>query len=326
MAGLTVQNFVSAAVGIAVAMALVRGLARRRSHDDRQLLGRPHADDDPDPAAALDRRSRSCSSSQGVVQNLHGAGTRAHRRGRRPRSIPGGPVASQEAIKELGTNGGGSVNANSAHPFENPNAVHELLRDAGAPRDPVRAHLHVRQAGRRPAAGLGVFAAMFVLWLGVALASRCTSRPPATRSSRRARPARPPRRRAATWRARRCASARPTSGLFAASTTGTSTGAVDRAHDSFTPLGGAVPLVNMMLGEVSPGRHRRRALRDAHLRPARGLHRRPDGRPDAGVPRQEDPGGGDEARRRSTSSSCRPLILVFAGDLGACSTRRSRRS
>ena len=130
MAGLTVQNFVSAAVGITVAVALIRGLAARRTG------GRPCS------ATSGSTSSATCCYvllpiafvaalvlvSQGVA-----ADARA-RRSRGPSSR--GPVASQEAIKELGTNGGGFFNVNSAHPFENPNGAHQLRRAAADPRDP----------------------------------------------------------------------------------------------------------------------------------------------------------------------------------------------
>jgi K+-transporting ATPase ATPase A chain len=92
-------------------------------------------------------------------------------------------------------------------------------------------------------------------------------------------------------------SARPAAGSSAASTTGTSTGAVNCAHDSMTPLGGMSPMANMMLGEVSPGGTGAGLYGMLGLRPARGVHRRPDGRADTGVPGQEDPGRRDEARR-----------------------------
>ena len=123
MAGLAVQNFVSAAVGMAVAVALVRGFARSRTDRignfwvDLVRGMRAH------PAAARRRRRPSSLVALGAVQNLS---VRHRRRPRWPgghQTITGGPVASQEAIKELGTNGGGFYNANSAHPFENPNAA-----------------------------------------------------------------------------------------------------------------------------------------------------------------------------------------------------------
>ena len=128
MAGLTVQNFVSAATGIALAIALVRGFARRSA----QTVGNFWVD--------LTRaRSTSCCRSrsssalvfvwQGMPQNL-GAYTEATTLEGAKQTIAQGPVASQEAIKLLGTNGGGFFNANSAHPFENPNAITNLIADA----------------------------------------------------------------------------------------------------------------------------------------------------------------------------------------------------
>ena len=88
--------------------------------------------------------------SQGVIQNTHGF-TKAHTVEGTTQQIPGGPVASQEAIKELGNNGGGFFNVNSAHPFENPNGVTELLRDLPDPRHPVLAGVDLRADGEGPA-------------------------------------------------------------------------------------------------------------------------------------------------------------------------------
>ena len=167
MAGLAVQNFVSAAVGLAVAVALIRGLVRRRSATRSATSGSTSS------AASSGSCCRSSFVvaivfvSQGVVQNFHGDHDRHHGRGRRRRSIPGGPVASQEAIKELGTNGGGFFNANSAHPFENPNGFTNLLADR-------RCSCSSRSPSPTPSGGWPrtskqgwvVFAAMFVLWIG----------------------------------------------------------------------------------------------------------------------------------------------------------------
>ena len=119
MAGLAVQNFVSAAVGIAVAVALVRGFARAQDRPAGQLLGRPDPDHAADAAAGLRWSRAIVLIAGGVVQNLSG-GTDVTTLAGATQHITGGPVASQEAIKELGTNGGGFYNANSAHPFENP--------------------------------------------------------------------------------------------------------------------------------------------------------------------------------------------------------------
>ena len=129
LAGLAVQNFVSAAVGIAVAVALDPRPRPPRQRHDRQLLGRPHP---RHPARSCCRSSLVAAVvllAGGVIQNFAGFTERARRSPAAPQTIPGGPVASQEAIKLLGTNGGGFFNANSAHPFENPTGVDEPVRD-----------------------------------------------------------------------------------------------------------------------------------------------------------------------------------------------------
>ena len=153
MAGLTVQNFVSAAVGISVAIAFVRGLVRRQS----ETIGNFWVDLVRTTTRVLLPLAFVVALllvSQGVVQTLRGPATAQTLEGA-SQEIYRAPVASQEAIKELGTNGGGIANANSAHPFENPTGVHELRRVAGDPADPVRAHLCVRSVGGQPASGLG---------------------------------------------------------------------------------------------------------------------------------------------------------------------------
>ena len=151
MAGLAVHNFVSAAAGAAVAVALIRGFVRRRTHTFgnfwvdlvrttiRVLL----------PLAIV---FTLVLVSQGAVQNFHQARTVTTVTGQ-TQTIPGGPMASQEAIKEIGENGGGFTNANSSHPFENPNGITEHPRDLDAARDPVRPHVDVREDGRRREAG-----------------------------------------------------------------------------------------------------------------------------------------------------------------------------
>ncbi len=244
MAGLAVQNFLSAAVGIAVVIALVRGLTRRQSDTIgnfwvdlvrttvRVLL----------PIAVV---LAIALASQGVVQNLHGF-TRAHTVAGATQSIPGGPVASQEAIKELGTNGGGFYNANSAHPFENPTALTDLIEIWALLVIPFSlAFAFGRLVGNRRQ-GWTLFAAMFLLWIGsVGIATHFEV-------------AGNPRVHAvgaigSNMEGKEVRFGAPASALFAVSTTGTSTGAVNASHDSFTPLGGGVVVANMMLGEVSPG-------------------------------------------------------------------------
>ena len=263
MAGLTVQNFVSAAVGIAVAIALVRGHHAPAERDDRELLGRPHAQ----RRRASSCRSRSCSPSRSPgwasSRTLHGpvdahtvaGATQAI--SRRPGREPGGDQGARHERRRASQR---ELRAS----VREPDRPHEPPRDVGAARDPVRAHVRLRAPRRRPAAGLGDLRRD-----ARALGRRGRARDVGSRSTATRRCSARHARRRRTWRARRCASARPRSALFAASTTGTSTGAVNAAHDSFTPLGGAVPLVNMMLGEVSPGGVGLGALRNARVRAAR---------------------------------------------------------
>ena len=252
MVGLAVQNFVSAAVGIAVAIALVRGLVRRRS----TTIGNFWVDLTRTVTRVLLPVSIVAALlfvSQGVVQNFSG-GTEAQTLEGATQVIPGGPVASQEAIKELGTNGGGFYNANSAHPFENPNGFTNLVQMALILIIPFALTYTFGTLAKNRRQGWAVFAAMFVLWAGsaaLAMGFETAGNPmlddqgvtqEATGDQA-----------GGNLEGKEVRFGPATSGLYAATTTGTSTGAVISAHDSFTPGGGAVPLVNMMLGEVSPG-------------------------------------------------------------------------
>ena len=154
--------------------------------------------------------------------------------------IPMGPVASQEVIKELGTNGGGFFNANSAHPFENPNAAHQFSRNPADSVHPGRADLHLWPHGGQSAAGLGdTSAAMAILFLaGVLSAYAAESQPnPALAGL-------PLDQSAGNLEGKEVRFGVANSALFATATTGTSCGAVNSMHDSFNPLGGMVPLVN----------------------------------------------------------------------------------
>jgi K+-transporting ATPase ATPase A chain len=241
MAGLTVQNFVSAAVGIAVAVALVRGLVRGRS----ATIGNFWADLTRTTTRVLLPLATILALilvSQGVVQSLRGSAEATTIEGA-TQSIWRGPVGSQEAIKELGTNGGGPANVNSAHPFENPTAFTNLLEMLALLAIPFALTFAFGRLVGDRRQGWAVFAAMFVLWIasaGLAMGFEIDGNPRIDASS-------------PNMEGKEVRFGAAASGLFAASTTGTSTGAVNASHDSFTPLGGAVPLVNMMLGEVSPG-------------------------------------------------------------------------
>jgi K+-transporting ATPase ATPase A chain len=241
-AGLAVQNFLSATVGIAVAIALVRGFARRGSGtignfwvDLTRSLTRILLPIAFIAAIAL--------ISAGVVQNLGGF-TAVHTVAGATQQIPGGPVASQEAIKLLGTNGGGFFNANSAHPFENPTPWSNVLEillilciPFALPRTFGRMVGDNRQ-GYAIAAVMGVIfvaALVAVSWLEAAGSGAAPQAAGGAMEGKEQR------------------FGILGSALFAASTTGTSTGAVNSMHDSYTALGGMIPMVNMMLGEVAPG-------------------------------------------------------------------------
>ena len=245
-AGLAVQNFVSAAVGIAVAVALVRGFAARRSGTlgnfwvdlvrgcYRLLL----------PIAAIAAIALIAS---GVVQNFAGftevstltGGTQA---------IPGGPVGSQEAIKLLGTNGGGFYNANSAHPFENPTPVSNLLQNVlmlAIPFSLPRAFGKMVGDNRQGYAILAVMGTLYLVSLTVLSwieGSAMGSAPQLAGGAISG---------AMEGKEQRFGIFGST--LFATTSTLTSTGAVNSMHDSYTSLGGMMPMLNMMLGEVAPG-------------------------------------------------------------------------
>jgi K+-transporting ATPase ATPase A chain len=252
MAGLAVQNFVSPVVGLCVAMALVRSLARRRV----SVVGNFWVDLVRGtvrvflPLAAV---VAIVLMSQGVIQNLDGFRSVDTVAGA-TQQIPGGPVASQEAIKQLGQNGGGFFNANSMHPFENPNGFTNLLQIATILLIPFALTYAYGRMVRDQKQGWVVFGVMAVLLAGsMALATGMEvggnqelTRLGADQSLTATQSGGNLEGKETRFGAAGC-------GMFSASTTGTSTGAVNCAHDSMTPLGGMAPMANMMLGEVSPG-------------------------------------------------------------------------
>nr|A3Q5E2.1 RecName: Full=Potassium-transporting ATPase potassium-binding subunit; AltName: Full=ATP phosphohydrolase [potassium-transporting] A chain; AltName: Full=Potassium-binding and translocating subunit A; AltName: Full=Potassium-translocating ATPase A chain [Mycobacterium sp. JLS] len=243
MAGLSVQNFVSAAVGMAVAMAFVRGLARR----DTGELGNFWVDLIRGSLRILLPLSiigAIILVSGGVIQNFALHDTVVSTLSGAQQTIPGGPVASQEAIKELGTNGGGFFNANSAHPFENPttwtNWVEIFLLSCIAFSLP-RTFGRMVGSRKQGAAILAVMAVIATLSLSLMMLfqSQAHGTVPTAVGS------------ATEGVEQRFGVA--DSAVFADLTTLTSTGAVDSFHDSYTSLGGLMTLFNMQLGEVAPG-------------------------------------------------------------------------
>jgi K+-transporting ATPase ATPase A chain len=247
MAALAYHNFLSAAVGIAVAIALVRGIARRES----KTIGNFWVD-----------ATRCCLYlllplcmvfslvlvGQGVVQNLRSY-TVVQTLEHHSQMIAQGPVASQEAIKELGTNGGGFFTANSAHPFENPTPLTNVLEMflifliGGA------LTVTLGRMTGSPGHGWAVFACMAFLFIaGFTVCYWAESQPNpllhgvdqhATRLQA-----------GGNMEGKEVRFGIAQTSMFATVTTDASCGAVDAMHDSFMPLGGMVPLVNMMLGEI----------------------------------------------------------------------------
>lgn len=243
MAGLSVQNFVSSAVGMAVAIAFIRGLARRNSTE----LGNFWVDLVRGTIRILLPLSVIAAIiliAGGVIQNFDLHTQVANTLAGGQQIIPGGPVASQEAIKELGTNGGGFFNANSAHPFENPttwtNWVEIFLLACIAfslPRTFGRM-VESRKQGYAIAAVMSVIALISVSLIMTFQIQHHGTVPTAIGSSMEGVEQR---------------FGVPNSAVFADLTTLTSTGAVDSFHDSYTSLGGLMTLFNMQLGEVAPG-------------------------------------------------------------------------
>jgi potassium-transporting ATPase potassium-binding subunit len=250
MAGLAYHNFLSAAVGISTAIALVRGIARRES----KTIGNFWVD-----------ATRTCLYvllplcivfslvlvSQGVIQNLHPY-TVAHTLENQTQTIAQGPVASQEAIKMLGTNGGGFFVANSAHPFENPTAFSNFVEMflifliGGA------LTVTLGRMTGSPGHGWAVFACMIVLFVaGFVVCYWAEAQPnPAVHGVDQHITAQQA---GGNMEGKETRFGIADSALFATITTDASCGAVNSMHDSFMPLGGMIPLVNIMLGEIIIG-------------------------------------------------------------------------
>jgi K+-transporting ATPase ATPase A chain len=242
LTGLAVQNFVSAAVGLAVAVALIRGFARTRTGtlgnfwvDLTRGVGRILL-----PLAVV---SAVLLVAGGVIQNVTGFTDVATITGG-TQVLPGGPVASQEAIKLLGTNGGGFFNANSAHPFENPSGVTNLLQLVLMFAIPVSLTrtFGVLVGDRRQ--GLAVLGTMAVLALA-SIALLVTTETVGAGTA--------PQAAGGAMEGKDTRFGPALSAVFAAFSTLTSTGAVNSMHDSFTAFGGGITMLNMMIGEVAPG-------------------------------------------------------------------------
>ncbi|GLE59701.1 potassium-transporting ATPase subunit KdpA [Mycobacteroides chelonae] len=243
MVGLAVQNFVSAAVGLAVAVALIRGIVRTTTGGE---LGNFWVDLVRGSLRILLPLSFVVALillSQGTIQSLYTHfdataldGTAQH--------IALAPVASQEAIKEVGTNGGGILAANSAHPFENPTPltnIVEILAILIVPVCLTRSYSTMVGDKRQGLTVLSVMATLFGGMLAFVTWAESTPRGIAAQAA------------GAMMEGKEVRFGIPATSLFAVATTGTSTGAVDAAHDSFTAAGGGALILNMLFGEIAPG-------------------------------------------------------------------------
>ena len=242
LAGLCVQNFVSAATGIAVAIALVRGFVGRGEH----TIGNFWVDLTRTtlrilmPIAAVGAFLLIVGgAAQNFIGFMHVTGIAGG-----DQIIPGGPVASQEVIKELGTNGGGFFNGNSSHPFENPQPWTTMLEiflilliPFSLPRTFGKMVKDVRQ-------GRAILISMIVLFLINLFAMAAAEFSGHGTAGRLA---------GAAMEGKEQRFGLTQSVLFANATTMTSTGAVNSMHDSYTAIGGMFTMLNMMLGEISPG-------------------------------------------------------------------------
>ena len=247
MVGLTVQNFVSAAVGIAVAVAVVRGFCRVRS----SVIGNFWVDLTRAVVRVLLPLGLIFAAlflTQGMVQSLSG-GVAVTALDGTAQQISTAPVASQEALKLLGTNGGGVLGANSAHPFENPTPLANLLSILALLLIPVAltrtfgTMLAESGAGSRRH-GLTILGVMATLWGGMLAVVTWAEYNAAGVAAQAA---------GMQMEGKEVRHGITASVLFAVSTTGTSTGAVNSAHDSYSALGGGALILNMLLGEIAPG-------------------------------------------------------------------------
>ena len=264
MAGLAYHNFTSAAVGIALAIALIRGVARKES----QTIGNFWVDLTRGLLWVLLPACLVLSLvlvSQGVIQNFKPSAkaqlmeaqtvTATAPDGKvstqvvNEQVIPQGPVASQEAIKELGTNGGGFFNANSAHPYENPTPLSNFLQvlmifaiPAG-----LTATLGIMTGSRQHGwAVFGAMALLFVVAVGFLYLLEAQGNPLLAGADQRVSDLQS----GGNMEGKEVRFGIANSALFTAVTTDASCGAVNTMHDSLTPLGGMIPLVNILLGEV----------------------------------------------------------------------------
>jgi K+-transporting ATPase ATPase A chain len=252
MVGLAVQNFVSAAAGMAVAVALIRGLSRRGS----STIGNFWVDLTRTTTRILLPLSFVVAIAlvaAGAIQNFSGYHEATTIEGA-AQVIPGGPLASQVAIKQLGTNGGGFLNVNSIHPFENPNGLSNFLATWAILAIPLAFPYAYGRLVKDRKQGWAIFGAMFTIWLAMvvlAMGFEAVGNPRLTdlgvdQAATATQPG-------GSFEGKDVRIGTGACAIWAASTTGTSNGSVNCQHDSMTPLGGGVAITHMLFGEVSPG-------------------------------------------------------------------------
>jgi K+-transporting ATPase ATPase A chain len=252
MTQLAVHNFMSAAVGMSVAIAVIRGIARRSAGK----IGNFWVDTVRGTLYILIPFSIVLALffvQQGVIQNFSHYVTVTTLEGAK-QTLPMGPVASQEAIKQLGTNGGGFFNANSAHPFENPTPWSNFLQMIAIFVIPAGLTYTLGRMVKHQRHGWAVWAAMFILFFaGTATAYWAEARGNPIHADRgldvKASALQP----GGNMEGKEVRFGIASSALYATITTDASCGCVNSMHDSFTPIGGLVPIVNMQLGEVVYG-------------------------------------------------------------------------
>jgi potassium-transporting ATPase potassium-binding subunit len=252
MLGLVIHNFLSAATGIALAVALIRGMSARKL----KTLGNFYVDATRAILYILIPISVIAAFvliSQGVIQSLDPYAT-AHTVQGSTQTIAVGPFGSQEAIKDLGNNGGGPFNANSAHPFENPNGFtnqFEIFLELLIPFALVVTFGKMVGNIKQGLAIGGAMVAIFVVATGIAIGAEQVGNPALTAvGADQSRTSTQP---GGNMEGKSVRFGPVYSANFAAATTGTSTGSVDASHDSFTPIGGMVTMVLIQIGEVAPG-------------------------------------------------------------------------
>ena len=252
MLGLVIHNFLSAATGIALAVALIRGMSARKL----RTLGNFYVDATRAILYVLIPISVIAAFvliSQGVIQSLDPY-TTAHTVQGSTQTIAVGPFGSQEAIKDLGNNGGGPFNANSAHPFENPNGFtnqFEIFLELLIPFALVVTFGKMVGNIKQGLAIGGAMVAIFVVATGIAIGAEQVGNPALTAVG--ADQSRTSAQSGGNMEGKAVRFGPVYSANFAAATTGTSTGSVDASHDSLTPIGGMVTMVLIQIGEVAPG-------------------------------------------------------------------------